>query len=168
MRILVWHSHRKGCFVVWWLWSWTWNGNKLPQNKGARIFNNFAKVFIYIPASSLWDLVAEEDWHGDHHSDLCDQWLGFWVFVWGSCLDVFLWQVWVSHSFSLCLMCLWVLSCWAPKYLLTVTVYAVWLLVNILYVFLSLHSGHSVTLHIQTAAFFITKKEMFILSAPLL
>lgn len=55
----------------------------------------------------------------------------------------------LSHSFSLCLVCLWVLSCWASKHLLTVTV---WLLVNILYIFLSSHSGHSVTLHIQTAA----------------
>lgn len=46
--------------------------------------------------------MEEEDWHDDHHSDVCDQWLGFWVFVWGSCLHVFLWQVWVvSQFFSL-------------------------------------------------------------------
>lgn len=140
----------RGC--VWWLWLWTWNSIKLSQNTEAQILNNFAKVFIYILSSSLWDLVEENDWRGNHHGDLCDQWLGFWVFVWGSYPDVYLWQVWMSHSFSLCLVCLWVLSCWASKHLLTVTVRAVWLLVNILSVFLLLHSGHSVTLHVQTAA----------------
>lgn len=34
----------------------------------------------YLWDSSLWDLVEEEDWRGDDHSDLRDQWLGFWVF----------------------------------------------------------------------------------------
>lgn len=97
------------CSCIWSLWSWTWNSIKLSQNTEAQVFYGFAKVFVYIPSSSLWDLVEEEDWHGDHHGDICDQWLGFWVCVWGGCSDVFLRQVWVSHSFSLCLVCLWVL-----------------------------------------------------------